>query len=292
MADTGKILVTGATGNVGSAVLGNLGTTDVNLRALAHDESKARSLKDRGVEAVVGELLEPETLIPALEGVSTVLLITPIHPEQVTQATNVIEAAKESGNDPRIVRLSVHQASHEAPSRNSRQHAQIEDELRSSGLPYTLLRPQSFMQNTLATARTVASEGKIYQPFKDGKLGMIDARDIGEVAAKVLTEEGHEGAVYTLTGPAAISFYEVAEALSEVLGKEVRYVDISLEDAKRAMLNMGLSEWRADVLIEYAKAHSEGYSNFTTQDVEQLTGQPATSYKEFATDFERVFRGA
>jgi uncharacterized protein YbjT (DUF2867 family) len=292
MADTGKILVTGATGNVGSAVLGNLGTTDVNLRALAHDESKARSLKDRGVEAVVGELLEPETLIPALEGVSTVLLITPIHPEQVTQATNVIEAAKESGNDPRIVRLSVHQASHEAPSRNSRQHAQIEDELISSGLPYTLLRPQSFMQNTLVTARTVASEGKIYQPFKDGKLGMIDAWDIGEVAAKVLTEEGHEGAVYTLTGPAAISFYEVAEALSEVLGKEVRYVDISLEDAKRAMLNMGLSEWRADVLIEYAKAHSEGYSNFTTEDVEQLTGHPATSYKEFATDFERVFRGA
>jgi uncharacterized protein YbjT (DUF2867 family) len=292
MADTGKILVTGATGNVGSAVLGNLGTTDVNLRALAHDESKARSINDRGVEAVVGDFLEPETLIPALEGVSTVLLITPIHPEQVTQASNVIEAAKESGNDPRIVRLSVHQASHEAPTRNSRQHAEIEDGLRSSGLPYTLLRPQSFMQNTLVTARTVASEGRIYQPFKDGKLGMIDARDIGEVAAKVLTEEGHEGAVYTLTGPAAISFYEVAEALSEVLGKEVRYVNISLENAKRAMLNMGLSEWRADVLIEYAKAHSEGYSNFTTEDVEQLTGHPATSYKEFATDFERVFRGA
>ena len=292
MADTGKILVTGATGNVGSAVLGNLGTTEVNLRTLAHDEAKAQSLKDRGVEAVVGDFLEPETLIPALQGVSTVLLITPIHPEQVTQASNVIKAAKESGNDPRIVRLSVHQASHEAPSRNSRQHAQIEDEVRSSGLPYTLLRPTTFMQNTLATARMVASEGKIYQPFKDGKLGMIDARDIGEVAAKVLTEEGHEGKVYTLTGPAAISLYEVAEALSEVLGKEVRYVNIPLEDAKRAMLNMGLSEWRADVLIEYAKAHSEGYSNFTTEDVEQLTGHRATSYKEFATDFERVFRGA
>ena len=292
MADTGKILVTGATGNVGSAVLGNLGITDGNLRALAHDESSARSLKDRGVEAVVGDFLEPETLVPALQGVSTVLLITPIHPEQVTQASNMIKAAKDSGNDPRIVRLSVHQASHDAPTRNSRQHAQIEDELRSSGLPYTLLRPTTFMQNTLATARTVASEGRIYQPFKDGKLGMIDARDIGEVAAKVLTEEGHEGKVYTLTGPAAISLYEVAEALSEVLGKEVRYVNISLEDAKRAMLNMGLSEWRADVLIEYAKAHSEGYSNFTTEDVEQLTGHRATSYKEFATDFERVFRGA
>jgi uncharacterized protein YbjT (DUF2867 family) len=233
-----------------------------------------------------------ETLGPALEGVSAVLLITPIHPEQVTQATNVIKAARKSGNDPRIVRLSVHQASHEAPARNSRQHAQIEDELASSGLPYGFLRPTTFMQNTLITARTVASEARIYQPFEDGRLGMIDARDIGEVAAKVLTEEGHEGKTYTLTGPAAISFYDVAEALSEVLGKEVSYIPISLERAKEAMLSMGLSEWRADVLIEYAKAHREGYSNFTTEDVEQLTGHPATSYKVFTTDFAQVFRGA
>jgi uncharacterized protein YbjT (DUF2867 family) len=292
MADAGKILITGATGNVGSAVLDNLGTTDVGLRALAHDESKARSLRDRGVEAIVGDFLQPETLSPALEGVGTVLLVTPIHPEQVTQASNVIKAAKESGNDLRIVRLSVHQAFHQAPARNSRQHAEIEDELASSGLPYTLLRPTTFMQNTLMAARTVASEGRIYQPFKDGRLGMIDARDIGEVAAKVLTEEGHEGEVYTLTGPAAISFYDVAQALSEVLGKEVSYVPIPLEKAKEAMLDMGLSEWRADVLIEYAKAHSEGYSDFTTKDVERLTGHPATSYKEFATDFAGVFRGA
>src|SRR5829696_10530275 len=292
MADAGKILITGATGNVGSAVLDNLGTTDVGLRALAHDESKARSLRDRGVEAIVGDFLEPETLSPALEGVGTVLLVTPIHPEQVTQASNVIKAAKESGNDLRIVRLSVHQAFHQAPARNSRQHAEIEDELASSGLPYTLLRPTTFMQNTLMAARTVASEGRIYQPFKDGRLGMIDARDIGEVAAKVLAEEGHEGKTYTLTGPAAISFHDVAQALSEVLGKEVSYINIPLEKAKEAMINMSISEWRADVLIEYAKAHSEGYSNFTTEDVEQLTGHPATSYKEFATDFERVFRGA
>src|ERR687889_770285 len=234
MADTGKILVTGATGNVGSAVLDILGTTDSNLRALAHDELKAQSIKDRGVEAVVGDFLEPETLVPTLQGVSTVLLITPIHPEQVTQASNVINAAKASDNDPRIVRLSVHQASHEAPSRNSRQHAEIEDELTSSGLTYTLLRPQSFMQNTLIAAPTVAAQGKIYQPFKDGKLGMIDVRDIGEVAAKALTEQGHEGKVYTLTGPAAISLHDVAEALSDVLGKEVSYVNISLEKAKGA----------------------------------------------------------
>jgi uncharacterized protein YbjT (DUF2867 family) len=292
MTDTKKILITGATGNVGGAVLNHLASTNGNLRVLTRDESKAQALRDRGVEdVVVGDFLKSETLGPALEGVSKVFLLTPINPNQVPQATNVIRAAKESGNDPHIVRLSVHQASHEAPSRNSRQHAQVEDELASSGLPYTLLRPQSFMQNTLIAARTVASEGKIYQPFKDGKLGMIDVRDIGEVAGKVLTDKGHEGKVYTLTGPAAISFYEVAEALSEVLGKEVRYVNISIEDAKKAMLNRGFPEWRVEVLSEYAKAHSEGYSDFTTEDFEQLTGHPATSYKRFASDFEPLFRG-
>jgi uncharacterized protein YbjT (DUF2867 family) len=291
MADTGRILITGATGNVGSAVLDNLGSTDANLRALTREESNAKSLRERGVEAVVGDFLEPETLGPALENVSTVFLLTPIHPEQVPQATNVIRAARQSGNDPRIVRLSVHQASHEAPTRISRQHAEIEDELISSGLPYTLLRPQSYMQNTLATAPTVASEGRIYQPFEDGRLGMIDARDIGEVAAKVLTEDGHEGRTYTLTGPAAISFYDVAGALGEVLDKEVSYVSITLEKAKEAMLGMGIPEWKADALNEYARAHSEGYSDWTTDYFERLTGHPATTYKKFASDFEQMFRG-
>src|SRR5215210_2450914 len=118
MAHTGKILVTGATGNVGSAVLDNLGTIGGNLRALTHNESSARSLKDRGVEAVVGDFLEPETLVPALEGVSTVLLITPIHPEQVAHASNSANAATDSAESPRNVRLSLPQASNEAPPTN------------------------------------------------------------------------------------------------------------------------------------------------------------------------------
>jgi uncharacterized protein YbjT (DUF2867 family) len=291
MANGAKILITGATGKVGSALLDNLGNADIDLRALAHDESEAHTLGERGVEAVPGDFLEPETLGPALDGVSTLFLLTPIHRQQVHQATNVIQAAKESGSDPHVVRLSVHQASHDAPTRISRQHAEIEDGLVSSGLPYTLLRPQSFMQNTLMAAPTVARQGKIFQPMKDGRLGMIDARDIGEVAAKVLTEDGHEGKTYTLTGPAAISFYDVAEALGEVLGKEVTYVPIPQEKAKEAMLGRGIPEWVADALNEYAKAHSEGYSDWTTGDFERLTGHPATSYKEFANDFERAFRG-
>ena len=203
----------------------------------------------------------------------------------------MIEAARGAGNGLRIVRLSVHQASHEAPTRISWQHAEIEDRLASSGLPYTLLRPQSFMQNTLMAAPTVASQGKIFQPMKGGRLGMIDARDVDEVAAKILTEDGHEGKIYTLSGPAVISFYDVAEALSGVLGKEVDYVNIPPVSAKEAMLRRGIPEWVADALNEYAKAHSEGYSDWTTDDFKRLTGHCATSYKEFARAYELVFRG-
>lgn len=290
MADSRKILVTGATGNVGTALLSYLDTTENDVSALTHDESKAQSLRDQGLEVVVGDLSQQDTLGPAVMGVDTIFLLTPPVPEQVSIASNAIKAAKIVGNNPRIVRLSVMQASHDAPTRISRQHAVIEDEIKSSGLPYTLLRPHYYMQNTLMAAHNVASEGRVYQPFKDGKLGMIDVREIGEVAAKVLTEEGHEGKTYTLTGPASISFYDVAGALSEVLDKEVEYVDISLEDAKESLLIMGFSEWMVEALNEYAKAYGEGYGHFTTDDVEQLTGHPATSYKEFASDFAQMFR--
>jgi uncharacterized protein YbjT (DUF2867 family) len=291
MASRGLVLITSATGRVGSALLDRLSDADVDLRVLSHDESKAQSLRNRGVEVIQGDFLTPETLGPALDQVTAVFLATPIHPEQITQATNVIEAARNSGTAPRIVRLSVHQASHQAPTRNSRQHAVIEDALASSGLPYTVLRPQSFMQNTLMAASTVATQGKIYQPMKDGRLGMIDARDIGAVAARVLTEEGHDGQIYTLTGPAAISFHDVARILSGILGREVSYLSVSLDKAKETMLARGLSEWLADTLTEYANAHSAGYSDWTTDDVERLTDHRATPYQQFAKDFAMVFLG-
>ena len=127
--------------------------------------------------------------------------------------------------------------------------------------------------------------------MKEGRLGMIEARDICEAAAKVTTEEGHEGKTYTLTGPAAISFHGIAGASSEVLGKEVTYIPVPLKKAKEAVLSRGIPEWMANALNEYAKAHSEGYGDWTTDDFERLTGHSATTYKEFASDFERVFRG-
>jgi uncharacterized protein YbjT (DUF2867 family) len=291
MAGTGTILLTGATGTVGGAVLDRLAGAGAPLRALTRDAAKAGVLRARGVEAVVADFLQPDTLGPAVAGVGAVFLATPIHPAQVAQARNVIQAAAATGQQPRVVRLSVQKAAPDAPMRVARQHAEIEAAVRASGLPYTLLRPQSFMQNTLAAAPTVAAEGVIYQPFGRGRLAMIDARDVAEVAAQVLTDAGHEGQVYTLTGPAALSFDDVAQALSAALGKDVRYVDVPLAAAKAAMLRRGVPEWVAEALNEYAQAHSAGYSDYTTDDVARLTGRPATPYARFAQDVAPRFRG-
>ncbi len=141
-------------------------------------------------------------------------------------------------------------------------------------------------------AQTVASEGTVYMPFKEGKVGMIDTRDVADVAVKVLTEEGHEGKIYTLTGPASISFHDVAAALSKALGKQINYANVPVEAARQGMISMGLPEWRADALGEYTTAFSEGYGDFTTPDVENVTGHPARSYETFARDFAQVFGGA
>ena len=289
----GNILVTGATGNVGGAVSANLTAMGASVRALVRDESKAQGLRNQGVEVVIGDFDKPETLDAAFSGVDKVFLATPVGPNQVALARNAIVAAKRAGG-PHIVRLSAgpFDAPVDNPPRVTRQHAEIDAELKASGLPYTILKPHGFMQNTLMAAQTVASDGVVYMPMKEGKLGMVDVRDIADVAARVLTEAGHEGKTYWPTGPASISVHDVAAGLSKALGKEVKYVDVPLEAAREAIVGMGLPEWFADALNEYSKAFSENLGDFTTNDVEEITGHPARSYETFARDFAQAFAPA
>ena len=293
MTNTGKILVTGATGNVGSLLIPDLTNLGADVRALVRDKSKAKGLKNAGIEVVVGDLEKPYTLDAAFRGVDKVLLITPPNPNQVIQAKNGIQAAKRNGS-PFLVRLSAGAVKElpDALPRVSGQHAEIDDELRASGVPYAILKPHFFMQNTLMAAQTVASEGVVYMAIKDGKIGMIDVRDVAEVALEVLTEDGYEGKTYTLTGPASISFHDVAAALSKSLGKQVNYVNVPLEAARQGMISMGLPEWMADALGEYSTTFSEGYGDFTTDAVEDITAHPARSYETFAYDFAHIFGGA
>jgi len=172
MANAGKILVTGATGNVGSILIPNLTNLGADVRALTRDESKAQGLKDAGIEVVVGDLEKPNTLDAAFRGVNKVFLITPPNPNQVIQTKNGIEAAQRNGS-PFLVRLSAGALKEQMPGALppiSGQHAETDPMLKASGLPYAILKPHNFMQNTMMAAQSVASEGVVYMAFKDGKL--------------------------------------------------------------------------------------------------------------------------
>ena len=288
---TGKILVTGATGNVGSGVITNLTALGVAVRALVRDESKAQGLKDSGVEVVVGDLEKPETLDSAFQGVDRVFLLTPNHPNQATLGKNGIAAAKRAGNA-YIVRSSAMVPAPALQTSLGRHHAEVDAELKASGLLYAIIRPTFFMQNTTMAGQTVASDGVLYMPFKDGKVGMIDVRDIVEVAASILTSDGHEGRTYTLMGPESISFYDVAAGLSKALGKELQYTDVPVEAGRQSMIDMGLPEWLAEEFRELFVNFAQGGADFTTSDVEFVTGKRARSYEQFARDYAEAFGGA
>jgi uncharacterized protein YbjT (DUF2867 family) len=287
MANGGKVLVTGATGNTGSGLVPALRSAGVEVRAFVRDESKAQPLKAMGVEIVVGDLDQPETIAPAVEGVDKIYLLTWNGPTQAQQAENVIKAARRAGN-PHLVRHSMWGSE---KSRIIKQGDQVEEAVKSSGLPWTLLKPTFFMQNTMMAAQTIASDGVIYWDMKDGRLGMIDVRDMVDVAVAVLTGSGHEGKSYILTGPAAISLYDVAATFSKVLGKDVKYVNVPGEAALQFMVSMGLPEWIAKGYGELMEGFSENFANRVTDNVETLTGHPARSFEQFARDFAQVFGG-
>lgn len=287
MANVGKVLVTGATGNTGSILVPALREAGVDVRALVRDESKTQPLKEIGVEIVVGDLDQPKTIAPAVEGVDKIYLLTWNGPTQEQQALNVIYAAKKAGNL-HIVRHSMWGSE---KSRIIQQGFRVEQAVKSSGLPWTLLKPTFFMQNTIMAVQTIASDGVIYWDMGDGKLGMIDVRDVADAAFAVLTGSDHEGKSYILTGPEAISFHDVAATFSKVLGKEVNYVSVPGEAALDSMLSMGLPEWIARGYGELNEGFSGNFANRVTDNVETLTGHRARSFEQFARDFAPVFDG-
>jgi len=285
MANKLKVLVTGATGNTGSLLVPQLLQADVDVRVFVRDEAKAKQYKDSGAEVVVGDLDKPGTILPAVKDVDKIYLLTWNGETQLQQAKNVIEAAKQSGN-PHIIRHSMWGSEN---SRIIKQGYQIDEMIKSSGLPWTILKPTFYMQNTMMAAQTVTSNGVIYWDMKDGKLGTIDVRDIADSAFAVIIGEGHEGKSYILTGPEAVSFNDIAETFSRVLDKDVKYVNVPGEASFQAMVGMGIPEWIAHGYAELSEGFSNNFANSTTKNVEILTGHPARSFEEFANDFAQVF---
>jgi uncharacterized protein YbjT (DUF2867 family) len=291
---TRTVLITGATGQVSGALIRALaGASDLKLRALVRDPSKGAALQQRGIEVAVGDLDEPESLPSAFDGVSDLWLLNAVSPRQPENSMNAVWAAKRAGVE-RVVRMSAIGAAHDAPTRNGRLHALSDAELAASGMMWTVLRPHFFMQNLLMVAASVAQQGVFYWDMGEGKLGMIDVRDIGDFAARVLMSPPaqHHGKTYTLTGPATISMAEVAAQLGQGIEKPVSYVAVPHEAARQGMLQNGMPAWVANLLVEYGTAYSENWGNFTTPHIQELLGRPARSVLDFARDHAAAFRSA
>ena len=285
------ILVTGGTGTSGREIIGELqriGATGV--RALVRDTSKASFIRDAGFELVEGDFERPETLNAALEGVERALLLTPPSPQTFNQQRSFVEAARRAGVR-HVVKFSAFGADASAPEGFGKWHGQAEDFLKSSGLAWTMLRPNFFMQNLLGQARQIASQRVIYQPVGDAKASFIDVRDIASVAARALTEDGHEGKTYVLTGPEALSYYDVAAKLSEATGKSVTYVAITPAQFREGALASGLPEWLVGALERLNEIFASGHAAEVTDDVRRVAGKEPITFDRFAHDHAQAFKG-
>ena len=286
---TKTILITGATGNISSGIIAHIKGSEHRLLALVRNPEKAEALTRQGVELRIGDLEKPWTLAPAFAGADTVWILAPPGPRAPEQCSNALWAAKQAGAS-HVVRLSAFGASHTAPTINSRLHALSDAELLASGMPFTILKPHYFMQNLLMAAQSVAQQGAMYLALADGRMGIIDSRDISDFAAQVLTGTGHEGKTYTLTGPASVSMHEVAAALGEAIGKAVKYVPITLEAQRQALVQMGIDEWTANLLWDYSAAYSANWGSLVTDDFQRVTGKAPRSIAQFGKDFAGAFR--
>jgi uncharacterized protein YbjT (DUF2867 family) len=284
------ILITGATGTTGREVVAELHRLGAKgVRALVRDPARADFIREAGFEAVAGDFERPDTLGAALEGVARALLLTPPTPETVNQQREFIVAAAQAGVL-HVVKLSAIGADADSPEGFGKWHGQSENLLKTSGLKWTMLRPNFFMQNLLGQARQIAATGGIYQPVGDARASFVDVRDIAAVAARTLTEEGHEGQTYTLTGPEALSYQDVAAKLSEATGRTVNYVPVSPEQFRAGALGAGLPEWLVSALERLNELFASGQAAPVTDDVSRVGRKEPATFEQFARDNAKAFK--
>jgi uncharacterized protein YbjT (DUF2867 family) len=217
------ILITGAIGTNGREIVEQLSAKGVRARAMVRKREDVKLPRTLNVEFVNGDFDDASSLDAALAGVEQVFLLSPSSAEQVAREANFIRAAKRAGVR-HVVKFSILGAAPNSPSRLIRRHGETEKMLEDSGIAFTMLRPHYFMQNLLWYIDDIKSQGVFYASLPETyKHSHVDARDNAAVAVAALTESGHESKVYHITGSEALTYREVAEILSQAIGKKVRY---------------------------------------------------------------------
>src|SRR6266566_3627047 len=275
------ILVTGATGLNGRELVRRLSARGVPVRVLVRNAARADALlapylsaaTGLGVEIAEGDMARPDTLAAALRGVERAMLISSADPGMLDAQSNFIEAARKAGVT-HVVKLSGIIPEPDSPFRFARMHAEIERRLEASGMAFTHLRAGEFMPVYFRQVPLIVTKGAFFLPMEQAKIASINVGDIAEVAAIVLTGQGHEGKIYPLTGPEALSMAEVAQKLSNATGKSIQYVNVTPEEATRANLAAGVPPYAADALAELFAERRKGKEAQVSPLVPALLGRP------------------
>jgi uncharacterized protein YbjT (DUF2867 family) len=257
---------------------------------MVQDSSRATDLQRAGAHVIVADFDQPNTLDAALAGAERCLLLSAVDTRLVERETRFVERARKA-KLAHLVKFSAIGAHPAASFTFGRQHGEAERMIMESGLPFTFVQPNFFMQNLLWSAEPIKTRGELYSSLGSTPASHIDARDIAAVIATTLAEplDRHAGRIHLLTGPAALTFDQVAELFTRVLQKPVRYLNLSDEQLKAGLLGAGQSEWQATALVELNTYARQGHASVVTNTVARITGKPARSLEQWLREHAEAF---
>jgi uncharacterized protein YbjT (DUF2867 family) len=277
------ICVTGASGTLSSEVIRQLERQELPFRGAYFSERAAETARARGIETVTIDYNHPATLRAAFQGCDTVFLLGPNALSQTELELNAVDAARAAGVR-HIVKQSVMGAAEEAYSL-AKIHRPVEKAIESGGMAWTFLRPNSFMQNAVTfMAATIRAEGAFYSASGQARISHIDVRDIAAVAVAALTTDRHVGQIYTLTGPEALTYDEMAEELSRAVGRVIRHVSLPAADLKGGMLAEGMPESIADRMLDLERYFREDHGSTITDDVKRVTRRAPRRFVDYVRE--------
>jgi len=282
------ILVTGASGTVGKAVLSEVARSGAKHKAMYRSAEEAAKAPAR-TATVVADFSRKETLAPALRGVESVYLVCSPIPDLPQLESNMIEASVAAGV--KHIVLSSALGAGDYPKSFPSWHRKVEDRLRSTAISFTILRPNSFHQNLLTYfAPSIRAQGVFHSSMGKARVSFLDVRDIASVAAKTLTGGEHCRKTYELNGPEALSYAEVADKISKHTGRTVEYLDIPTEAQRKAMLDQGMPVWQVDALLDLQGYYTSGKGGEVDQLLAKLLGRPPITMDRFLSESAGEFR--
>ena len=283
------ILITGASGNVGGAILRELLKSGSEVRAMYRSKEEAAKTP-QGANAVIADFADKQSLRRALDGVDTVYLVCSPVRELVELESNMIDACSEAG----VKHVAQNSAlgAGDFPKSFPSWHRKVEDKLKGSGMAYTILRPNGFMQNLIAYfAPSIRAQGAFYQSTGNAKISHLDLRDIAAAAASILRSPSqHAGKIYELNGPEALSYAEVAEKISKATGRQVQYVDILPDAQRKSLLDMGMTDFLVIALLELQEYYVSGKASKVDGTLESLIHRVPAKMDVFLKENADQFR--